>query len=248
MRKLNPYALRVTALTAAAAFALMPMAAASAATANASAYGARVSLLSGITIGPLAPSTFPPTSNSAVVPLNLVGLAHVLGVYSKTSGDLQASTSHAEAGTADLGLIGFTATGFAISANAISATCDASGTTTSGGTTVANLKLGSNDVINLTSAQQQNVVVIPNVASVIIGEQIHNPDGSLTVNALHVTLLGSTLGDVILGHVVCGPNVPQAGVAAFSFQDLPLILGALALVIVIGFGIRTGVRRLRTAA
>jgi hypothetical protein len=206
MRKLNPYALRVTAVTAAAAFALMPMAAASAATANASAFGAEVTLLGGgVHVGPLAVSTQPPGGDSAVVPLHVIGIADVLGIYSTTSGTPNAGTSAAEAGTADVNLIGTAVTGYAISANAISATCTANGTSTSGSATVANLAIGGNSVLNLTNVPQQNVITLPGIASVIIGEQIPHNDGSLTVNALHITLLGSQLGDIVS---VASPAAP----------------------------------------
>ncbi len=41
--------------------------------------------------------------------------------------------------------------------------------------------------------------------SVVFNEQIINPDGSLTVNAVHMRLLGPTaVGDLIIGSVTCG--------------------------------------------
>lgn len=48
---------------------------------------------------------------------------------------------------------------------------------------------------------------------VIFNEQVHNDDGSLTVNAVHVELLGpSAVGDVVVASSTCGPlsTVPGA--------------------------------------
>jgi hypothetical protein len=74
-----------------------------------------------------------------------------------------------------------------------------------------------------------------------------NANGTYTVSGLHVALLG-TLLVADLAKVTVGPNVPQAVGDAFSFQALPVVVGALALMVFIGFGIRTGIRRLGSAA
>lgn len=252
MRKPNSKAVRITALATAAAFALLPMAAASAAPlARSSAYGAQVDLLNGtVHVGPLANSTFPPGGSETAVPINLPTIADVAGIFANTSGDPNvANKSSATAGTLAVGVLGTALTGYAISADAVSATCTATGTDFTGSATIANLKVGTNPVVNATFTTQQNVLVIKNVARVIIGEHITNADGSTTINALHIHLLGAAnVGDIILGHVRCGPNAEVLPVAAFSFQDLPIILGGIALVVLIGFGIRTGVRRLGSAA
>jgi hypothetical protein len=252
MLKLNSKAVRVTALATAAAFALLPMAGAAAVTpsANASAYGAQVDLLNGtVHVGPLAQSTFPTGSNETAVPINLPTIADVAGIFANTSGDSSAGTSSATAGTAALGVLGTVLTGYAISADVISATCSATGSDFTGSATVANLKVGTNSIVNATFTTQQNALDIPGVASVIIGEHIANQDGSTTINALHIHLLGgANAGDIILGHVTCGPNVAPLAVSAFSFQDLPIVLGGIALIVLIGFGIRTGIRRLGSAA
>ena len=41
---------------------------------------------------------------------------------------------------------------------------------------------------------------------------------------------------------------PKAVGDAFSFHALPIVFGGLALIVLIGFGIRTGIRRLGSAA
>lgn len=251
MHKPNSKAVRITAVATAAAFALLPMAGASAVTpsANASAYGAQVDVLNGtVHLGPLAQSTFPPGGSETAVPVHVPGVADIAGIFARTSGNSSQGTSSATAGTLALGVLGTALTGYGISADAVSATCSATGSDITGSATVANLKVGTNSVVNATFTTQQNALVIPNVASVIIGEHITNANGSVTINALHITLLGGNAGDIILGHVTCGPNVAPLPISAFSFQDLPIILGGLALIVLIGLGIRTGIRRLGSAA
>lgn len=49
-----------------------------------------------------------------------------------------------------------------------------------------------------------------------VHDPLNNPDGSLTVNALHVKFIGGTGGDVILSSATCGPAslpVPMISVA-----------------------------------
>jgi hypothetical protein len=75
-----------------------------------------------------------------------------------------------------------------------------------------------------------------------------NASGTYSVTGLHISLLNNALATADLARVTVGPNVPTAPGAAFSFQDLPLILGGLALLIALGFGARIGVRRLQHAA
>lgn len=71
-----------------------------------------------------------------------------------------------------------------------------------------------------------------NLLTVTTNEQIINPDGSLTVNALHVVLLpaltGSSAADIVIGSVTCGPNAVTAPVSLVSGPALPVALTATA--------------------
>ena len=83
---------------------------------------------------------------------------------------------------------------------------------------------------------------------IVYNEQITDPDGSLTVNAVHMFLLGPiAVGEQILGHVRCamhpestpGPTSrPDSGTAlpatktAASANLMPWVLGAVAVVVV----------------
>jgi hypothetical protein len=108
-------------------------------------------------------------------------------------------------------------------ATSISSTCTASETGVTGSTTVVGGTIVLQDPNPDTSGEMgENIQTIPTnpapnttyegtVANVndnfraVFNEQIVNPDGSLTVNAYHLYLLGPTaVGEVIVGHVVCG--------------------------------------------
>jgi hypothetical protein len=221
---------------------------ASAATVSSSAFGISAQNVAGLLNIPQTPqSTCPAGSNESAIPVDLGALGGVGVLNASTQCDASVGTSSADGGAADVALLG-TALARSITADAVSAHCAASGTDTpTGSTTVANLFiLGVRVDIPVGSSTPQTVS-IPGVASVVINEQTLS-NGALTVNALHITLLGGNLGDIIIGSATCGPNAAVLPVSAFSFQDLPLILGALALLVAIGFGIRSGARRLRTAA
>ena len=64
--------------------------------------------------------------------------------------------------------------------------------------------------------------------------------GVYSVSGLHVALLGGGLAVADLAKVTVGPNTTPAAVDSFSFQDLPVILGALAILALLYLGIRTG--------
>jgi len=78
------------------------------------------------------------------------------------------------------------------------------------------------------------MVNLLNLLTVTTNEQINNPDGSLTVNALHIVLLpaltGSTAADIIIGSVTCGPNAITAPISLVSGPALPVALTATAAV------------------
>jgi len=55
---------------------------------------------------------------------------------------------------------------------------------------------------------------VGDVFSVVYNQQIHNSDGSLTVNAIHAYLMGPTaVGELVEGQVICG-TAPHPAVAA----------------------------------
>jgi hypothetical protein len=83
------------------------------------------------------------------------------------------------------------------------------------------------------------------LAKVVFNEQISNPDGSLTVNAVHITLNALVgTGDVILAQAKCGPAAPPVPMA--SGAGLWIGLGLLALMAIPVGGVV--VRKRRDAA
>jgi hypothetical protein len=94
-------------------------------------------------------------------------------------------------------------------ASVISSQCHASGNGITGSSDLADLDLGR---IGHISAETPNLTIgVPGVLKIVADEQIHHADGSLTVNALHITLLGAGplnalgSGDIVLASSTCGP-------------------------------------------
>ena len=203
---------------------------ASAASGDGSAYGASVTLtllgVGPITAGPLAAaSTDGPTEDSlatANVPGVLsAGLINTSATLDETTGQVDSSASTADPA---VGVLGPANT---IRATLVEATCTATRTGNSGASTLADAQLGSLGTVDANPAANTTIDV-PGVASITINEQIDNDDGSLTVNAIHIRLLGGSLasvgsGDVIISSATCGPAglpvsmpraAPRAGGAA----------------------------------
>ena len=94
-------------------------------------------------------------------------------------------------------------------ASVISSQCHATGDGITGSSDLANLSLGR---IGRISASTPNLTIgVPGILTIVANEQIHHSDGSLTVNALHITLLGPGplnalgAGDIVLASSTCGP-------------------------------------------
>jgi hypothetical protein len=221
---------------------LIGAAPASAAPGDGSAYGVSVNVTllgaQAVQAGPLAAaSTNGPTSNSlAKVDLPTILTAGVINTEAKR--DDQSGAVTAKASTADVGLPLLKAALGNVGAKVIEADCTATQKGVQGSSTFANANLGSLGDIPVTPAANTTLKVglgAINVATVILNEQIKHSDGSLTVNAVHVKLLGGALGalgsgDVIISSATCGPAglpVPLAsGVGMWVGLGL---LGAIAV-------------------
>lgn len=117
----------------------------------------------------------------------------------------------------------------ALTASAVASTCSATATGTSASTAITNGLLqtdsGDDDPTNSVPDHAPVTVAVPvnpapntmfethlhpadsgtDFSRYVFNEQIFNPDGSVTVNAVHQYLLGPTaVGEVIIGHSVCG--------------------------------------------
>lgn len=216
--------------------------------ANSGAYAiSATNVLGLIDIAPTPQSTCPPGSTESAVPLSLGALGNV-GVLNASTHCVSADgTSDATGGAASVALLGLPGAR-SITADVLSATCSATAPADpTGSTTVANLFILGVKVDVPVGSTTPQTISIPGVASVIVNEQTLS--GSvLTVNALHISLLGGNLGSIIVGHASCGPNTASPATDAFSFQNLPVILGGLAILALLFYGLRKSIRRLRPTA
>jgi hypothetical protein len=154
------------------------------------------------------------------VPLNLVtgNVASALaeaGPTAQAPAGVNASYSSASVANAAVSLNAVSPGLLNISANVISsaagATCDSSGNaTTTGSSVITNLVINGNSIA--VTGQPNQTISIPQVANIIINEQIVTPsagsgpsaDGSMTVNAIDVQLIpsGSLLSPAVTGSVI----------------------------------------------
>lgn len=148
---------------------------------------------------------------------------------SATRDDLTGEVN-SRASTADVRL-GLLTPNAPISATIFEATCRATQDGNTGGTRLVGLQSGPlTDPIGA-SPSPNTVINVPGIASVTINEQISNGDGSLTVNAIHIRLLGSIgTGDVIISSATCGP--PGLPTPLASGAGLWLSLGLLGFAVV----------------
>lgn len=246
----------VLALAAVAAL-LAGVAPASAAPGGGSAYGVQVNVAllhtPAVHAGPLAAaSTSGPTTDSlatATVPgVITAGVVNTAATKDQNTGAVTATAS-----TADVALPLLSALG-KVGAKLIAAKCVATQSGETGSATLTHATLGSLGALDVSPAPNTVIAIalpaLGNVATLTLDEQIHHKDGSLTVNAFHLRLLGGPgvgglgSGDVVISSATCGPAglpIPMASGAGL-WIGLGL-LGAIA----VPAGLLT-VRRRRTAA
>lgn len=207
-----------TAATAGVGIAVAPLAAADAAPGTGSAFGASVSVTllpgvlgpNGLTVdtGELAPSSSAgPTSNSvADVPLH--GVVHARAISSKATNIDGRVNATAEILGASLPVLA-PALGATPRADVLRARCTGTPDGVTGSSEVVGLNLGRLGTVPITGKPNQTIDV-PQVLRVVINEQVRAADGSLTVTALHVRLLGGSAtgrlgsGDIRLASATCG--------------------------------------------
>ncbi|NIH80240.1 choice-of-anchor P family protein [Amycolatopsis viridis] len=189
---------------------------ASAAPGDGSAYGADVDVTllgkPAVHVGPLAQASTEGPTSGTLVGIDVPGIAHsgtvqTTAVRDETTGAVDSKATVENLSVGVLGALG------TIKADAVTAECHATQDGNAGAATLAGLNLGPLGDVSATPAANTVVNVGAlgaNVAKITFNEQIANPDGSLTVNAIHVRLLGGVLGslgsgDVIVSSATCGP-------------------------------------------
>jgi hypothetical protein len=246
--------LRRTAAVGVAAAALVLGIAGPAAAAEASSYGVDVDVTvvgaAAVDVGPLAVSTVGDSPNT--VATVTAGTLLTTGTVTTTATADEATGGFAS--TATVEDLGIDIAALAVNADVVEATC----TATQGGNT------GTVDLTGLTASLAGLNIAVPaiigpntqlsiavgliEIGTLTLNEQISNPDGGLTVNAIHLRLLGGVLGSIAAGDVVvssatCGPAVLPVPIASGA----GLVLG-LGLVGVTAGSIYAVRRRRRGAA
>ncbi|HEY0450656.1 choice-of-anchor P family protein [Actinophytocola sp.] len=218
---------------------------ASAAPGDGSAFAAKVSVTllgqPAANVGPLAPSNTNGPTSASVASINAAGLVTAGLVTSKAELNEETGEVHAQA---DLANVGIALGALSGKISAVNATCDATQAGTKGSSTLAGVSLPG---VSVPVNPAPNTTIDLVLAKIIFNEQISGPDGSLTVNAVHVklnALVGK--GDVILAQAKCGPAAPPVPLASGLGLWVGLGLVGLAAIPVGGMVIRK--RRTATAA
>ena len=214
---------------------------ASAAPGDGSAYGVNVNVTllgqPAVKVGPLAAAnTAGPTTNT-LASANAAGILTAGVITTEAKRDDNSGAVTAKATTADVGLPLLKAALGNVGVKAVEAVCTATQEGVKGSTTLVGANLGSAGAVDANPAPNTQIKVsigLVNVATIILNEQIQK-DASLTVNALHVKLLGGVVGalgsgDVIVSSATCGPAAPPMPLASGAGLWIGLgLLGAIAV-------------------
>ena len=196
-----------------------------------------------ITAGPLGQATFPGTSPVTVAHADIAGLL-TTGAVTAASGPTSGSTSVADLSAILNFRVGLIATAATSSCSFNTNTGVVRGTTTitNGRVTVGGVPtsvLAANPFPNTT-------ITMPGIATVILNRQTQAGDGTLTVTAIYVSLLGSTQ-TLSIGTSLCNAAnlVP---VPILPGKSLEITLGGLGVLLLGGLGYRASRRRKRETA
>jgi hypothetical protein len=203
------------------------------------AYGAAATGL--ISAAPIGEATFPGTSPVTLANANIPGLL-TTGIVHDTAGPTSASSTVANPLAGLAKLVSLTATVVTSSCRFNTNTGVVTGTAAIGNgkvTGVLPITLASNPAPNTT-------VSVPGIATITLNRQTTALDGTLTVQAIYVSLLGSTQ-TLSIGVSVCNA-ANLAPVPILPGRSAQIVLGALVLLALAGLGYQVSTRRRRTAA
>lgn len=229
----------VVAVLVAAASLSVGSAPAQAAPGDAAAYGAELDLTllgrDAVDAGPFAASAADGPTSGTFASVDLPGVLAAGVLDTSASRDDKTGGVHARAATADVRLDLLRAATGGVTAELVEATCDATQRGVEGRTRLVGLNSGRLGAVDSEPAPNTAVDVDlagVDVARLVLNEQVRNGDGSLTVNAVRLTLLGGVAGslgtgDLVVSSATCGPAglpIPMA-----SGAGLWPALGLLAL-------------------
>ncbi|MEU4802934.1 choice-of-anchor P family protein [Actinosynnema sp. NPDC023587] len=232
---------RTTGFAALAAVAalLIGAAPAPAAPGDASAYGAEVGLSllgdDAIAAGPFAAANAHGSTGTAFAGVDLPDLLTTGVVDTSASRDDDTGGVRSRASTSDVRLDLLSSVTGGITATAVEAGCTATREGVGGTTELVGLDPGRLGDVAAEPAPNTAVGVEllgADIARIVFNEQVVNPDGGLTVNAVRVTLVGGVLGsigtgDVVLSSATCGPARPPIAPAAGAGLWLGSVMIAL---------------------
>ncbi len=191
-----------------------------------------------ISAGPLGQATFPGTSPVAVAHANIAGLL-TTGAATASSGATSGSTS-----VASISAILNFRTGLTATAATSSCSFNTNTGAVTGTTVITNGRITVNGVPTTPLAVNpfpNRTLVLPGIATVILNRQTQAGDGTLTVTAIYVTLMGSNQ-TLAIGTSVCNAAnlVP---VPILAGKTLGITLGGLGVVLLGSLGYRANRRR-----
>lgn len=194
---------------------------------QASAFVVQADALGGFAAVPATPSSAYPTGGTVTTAGIAVGpFASSATLTATTAGDPSTGTSSASATVEQLGVT--LPLGNSIALTGINSTCNATPTGATGSGTIATGRvtlLGLPGINLAANAGKNTTVSVPGVATIVLNQQSTDTNGVLTVNALHITLLGGAGANIIIGQAKCG-GAPPVNINPTPMISAPVAAGA----------------------
>lgn len=200
-----------------------------------------------ITVSPLGEATFPGTSPVTLLNANVAGLL-TTGAVTDTATATTASSTIANVGVTLSALASVAATTVSSSCAFDTGTGTVSGTAQLAG---AGISLGGIQLVTLDANPTPNdTVALPlalnSILSITLNKQTTAGDGTLTVDAVFITILGS--GQTLtLASSTCN-TAALAAVPVLPTKTLAFSIGGLGLLLMGGLGYQVSRRRRQSAA
>jgi hypothetical protein len=180
-----------------------------------------------VNVAPTPLSNYPANPGpQTVVGIAVAPFASNATLTATTAGDPSTGTSSASATVDSLGVT--LPLGNTLAVTGINSTCNATSTGATGSGLVAGLTLTTALGTKTTIAVKTGVnstASIAGLANITFNQQSTDTNGVLTVNALHITLLGGTGADIIIGQAQCG-GAPASNVNPTPMISAPVAAGA----------------------
>ena len=199
-----------------------------------------------ITLGPLGYADYPGTSPVSVLNANVAGLV-TAGAATETADATSASSTIASLG---VGLNALVTLNTGIITSSCSLNTDTgvvTGTSSIANGTITGLLSGTIDLAtNPTVNESVTGLLLSPIASITLNKQTTAGDGTLTVDAIYITLVGSTQ-TIAIGESTCN-SASLAAVPVLPTKTLAFSIGGLGLLLMGGLGYQVSRRRRQSAA